>query len=292
MIFCLILIKINFNMAKKKKTQKTTKEFSFKDPQKGQDLILKMVPVDKMKVVDYQRKPSNFHVMRLVSSIEKVGFLVPLIGVERNGNYLILDGQHRLLAAQKLGLKELPVILVPEEIVQLMMNLNIEKELNIRERSYVSLRVYEDLLKNNPTTLETDPTISEAIEPIYFVTLGIGYESQEKLRGKLFESILKRCDFPLEEPLETAFEIRKERAQKILEGNNLVTEIAQKLKEMEKWHPFVYQQIISFVNPIKKKREPQDFDEVFEKLLANLRETLENPEMILKEKIEGIEGEI
>jgi ParB family chromosome partitioning protein len=291
-------------MKKKKKLEKKKKviektrekfleEFVFKEPQKGQTLVFKMAPVDKMKVVEYQRKPSTFHVMRLVSSIEKVGFLVPLIGVERNGNYLILDGQHRLLAAQKLGLKELPVILVPEEVVQLMMNLNIEKELNIRERSYVSLRVYEDFLKTSPQMLESEPQISEAIEPIYFVTLGIGYESQERLRGKLFEGILKRCDFPLDQPLESAFKIRQERAQKILEANEIITEIAQKLKEMEKWHPFVYQQIMSYVNPIKKKREPQDFDEVFEKLFANLEEVRQNPEVILKEEgVEGMEGEI
>jgi hypothetical protein len=194
------------------------------------------------------------------------------------------------LAAQKLGLKELPVILVPEEVVQLMMNLNIEKELNIRERSYVSLRVYEDFLKTGPQMLESEPQISEAIESIYFVTLGIGYENQERLRGKLFEGILKRCDFPLDQPLESAFKIRQERAQKILEANEIITETAQKLKEMERWHPFVYQQIMSYVNPIKKKREPQEFDEVFEKLFENLEEVRQNPEVILREKVmEGME---
>jgi ParB family chromosome partitioning protein len=274
----------------KKITEKPLEIFTFLDPQKGQTLVFKMAPVDKMKVVDYQRKPSTFHVMRLVSSMEKVGFLVPLIGVERDGSYLILDGQHRLLAAQKLGLKELPVILVPEEVVQLMMNLNIEKELNIRERSYVSLRVYEDFLKTGPQMLESESQISEAIESIYFVTLGIGYENQERLRGKLFEGILKRCDFPLDQPLESAFKIRQERAQKILEANEIITETAQKLKEMEKWHPFIYQQIMSYVNPIKKKREPQDFDEVFEKLFENLEEVRQSPEVILREKVmEGME---
>jgi len=281
--------KVEKKKATEKIVEKPAEEFAFKEPRKGKTLVFKMVPVDKMKVVEYQRKPSTFHVMRLISSIEKVGFLAPLIGVERNGNNLILDGQHRLLAAQKLGLNELPVILVPEEVVQLMMNLNIEKELNIRERSYVSLRVYEDFLNRNSQISEAEPLISEAIEPIYFMTLGIGYESQERLRGKLFEGILKRCDFPLDESLTLAFKVRQERAQKILQANEMITEIAQKLKEMEKWHPFVYQQIMSYVNPVKKKREPQDFDKVFEKLFVNLEEVRQNPETILKERIEGVE---
>jgi len=267
--------------------KKTLKELAFPEPLKGKELIFELAPVEKMEVVKFQRKPSNFHILRLASSIEKVGFLVPLVGVKRNGKFLILDGQHRLLAAQKLGIKELPIILVPEEIIQLMMNLNIEKELNIREKSYVALKVYEDFLGKNSQFKESDAIISEAIEPIYFVTLGIGYEKKENLRGKIFENILKKCDLVLDETIKTAFEIRKKRAEKILLANEMITEIAQKLKETEKWHPFVYQQIISYANPIKKKREFQDFDEVFDKLFVNLKKVKQNPGVILKEK--GIE---
>lgn len=50
---------------------------------------------------------------------------------------MIIDGQHRFLAAKELGITDLPVILVPPELARKMMNLNIEKNPNIGEKSYV-----------------------------------------------------------------------------------------------------------------------------------------------------------
>jgi len=273
---------------KKEKTEKRkTKEgFQFRDPKFQQDLIFKIVPIDSLEVVEHQRKPSNYHVNHLISSIERVGFIVPLVVAEKNGKYVILDGQHRFLAAQKLELKELPVIVVPQKLSNLMMNFNIEKELNIREKSYVALNIYRQYLRENPQILETEPVLTDSIEQAYYVTLGIGYEREEKLRGGMLESIMKKCDFFLEKPIEEALRERERRSQRVIEVNSLITEIAQKLKEMEKWHPFVYQQILSFANPYKRKRELIEFDEMFDAVMLNLQKAKENPEIILKEKIE------
>ena len=179
---------------KKEKTEKRkTKEgFQFRDPKFQQDLIFKIVPIDSLEVVEHQRKPSNYHVNHLISSIERVGFIVPLVVTLKNGKYLILDGQHRFLAAQKLGLLELPVIIVPQRLANLMMNFNIEKELNIREKSYVASNIYRQYLRENPTILETEPVLTDSIEHAYYMTLGIGYEKEEKLRGGMLESIMKK----------------------------------------------------------------------------------------------------
>jgi len=269
----------------KKKTKKI-EEFQFKDPRHQQDLVFKVVPIDSLEVVEHQRKPSNYHVTHLISSIERVGFIVPLVVTEKDGKYVILDGQHRFLAAQKLELKELPVIVVPQKLANLMMNFNIEKELNIREKSYVALNIYRQYLKQNPQLLETEPVLTDSIEQAYYVTLGIGYEKEERLRGGMLESIMKKCDFFLEMPLEEALKERERRSERVRQVNSLISEIAQKLKEMEKWHPFVYQQILSFANPYKRKREPVEFDEMFDNLTKNLEEAKANPEIILKEKIE------
>jgi ParB family chromosome partitioning protein len=190
------------------------------------------------------------------------------------------------LAAQKLELKELPVIVVPQKLANLMMNFNIEKELNIREKSYVALNIYRQYLRQNPQILETEPVLTDSIEQAYYVTLGIGYEKEERLRGGMLESIMKKCDFFLEMPLEEALKERERRSERVRQVNSLISEIAQKLKEMEKWHPFVYQQILSFANPYKRKREPVEFDEMFDNLTKNLEEARANPEIILKEKIE------
>lgn len=199
---------------------------------------------------------------------------------------MILDGQHRFLAAQKLGIKELPVIVVPEKLANLMMNFNIEKELNIREKSYVALNIYREYLKASPQLLETEPVLTDSIEQAYYVTLGIGYEKEEKLRGGILESIMKRCDFFLEMPIQEALKERERRSERVRHVNSLITEIAQKLKETGKWHPFIYQQILSFANPYKRKRERVEFDQMFDNLSQNLEKVKENPEIVLEEEIE------
>jgi ParB family chromosome partitioning protein len=273
-------------MPRRKKTTKS--EFTFSDPYHNQNLEFKLVPIENLEVISHQRKPSPYHVKHLINSIERIGFIVPLVVTKPTNeeNYLIIDGQHRFLAAKELGIRELPVIVVPERLAQLMMNLNIEKELNIREKSYVALAVYREYLNSKPEMLESDPEIMDSIEQAYYITLGLGYEEQEKLAGSSFESILKKCDFFLDEKLTDALEIRKQRAKKVLEANSLVKEIAQKIKELGKWHPYIYQQIISYANPYKRKRLPTDFDDLFNSIIENLQTALSNPELILKESVE------
>jgi ParB-like chromosome segregation protein Spo0J len=58
------------------------------------------LPVDRLEVVGHQRKARLAHVANLAASIERIGFLVPLIAIENGGGgHLVIDGQHRLQAA-------------------------------------------------------------------------------------------------------------------------------------------------------------------------------------------------
>lgn len=263
------------------------KEVEFKDPYNQIDLKFKIIETENLSVISYQRKPSVYHVKHLVNSIERIGFIVPLIVVEKDDKeYVIIDGQHRFLASKELGIRYLPAIVVPEKTAQLMMNLNIEKELNIREKSYVALEVYRQYLSQQAEILESDPEIIDSLEQVYYVTLGIAYEQQEKLAGSSFESILKRSDYFLDEKLNDAFEIRKMRAEKLIIANNLVKEISQKLKDIGKWHPYIYQQVLSYANPYKRKRLLTDFDELWMEIIENLRKILGDPEQILAEKLD------
>jgi ParB family chromosome partitioning protein len=264
------------------------KQLKIKDPYKGNELIIKMVPIENLEVISHQRKPSQYHVKHLINSMERIGFLVPVIVVptKEKDKYLIIDGQHRFLAAKELGIRELPVIQVPERLAQLMMNFNIEKELNIREKAYVALAVYREYLQERPEMMESDPELVDSIEQAYYVTLGIAYEKTEKLSGSSFESILKKCDFFLDLKLPEALEVRQKRVEKVLIANSLVRDIAQKIKEMGKWHPYLYAQIISWANPYKRKRLPTEFDDLFDEIINNLQKAVENPSMILSEVIE------
>lgn len=263
-------------------------EFEFKEPINNNKFKFKIVPIDKLSVVSYQRKPSEYHVKHLVSSLERIGFVVPLVVYEdkEKEEYVILDGQHRFLAAKSVGIKELPVIIVPENLAKLMMNLNIEKELNIREKSLVALNIYRDYLITQPDIYENDSAITDSIENAYYVTLGIAYERLKNFSGSSLESLMKKCDFFIEEKLKDAMKIREKRAERVVEAFSLIKSISQKIKELGKWHPFVYQQIVSLTNPQKRKRSIFEFDEFFSNFIDNLKKAEKNPSLVLKEKID------
>jgi ParB family transcriptional regulator, chromosome partitioning protein len=258
-------------------------ELAFKEPSKKQTLRFAVLPTSKLEVIKHQRKPSDSHVGKVITSIEKLGFLAPLVVVESDDDsFLILDGQHRFLAAQQLELKQLPVVIVPPELARRMLGLNVEKEPNIRERSAVALSLYRELVETSPDDSEDEPFVADSVDHAHYVTLGLGYEESGRLAGSSFEPILKKCDGFLDQPLSKAYEIRQERAATVVEANTLVRAIADKLKEIGAWHQFVGAQIIGYANPLKRARKPASFDATFSKMIDKLHELEEHPEKALR----------
>jgi ParB family chromosome partitioning protein len=258
----------------------------FKDPVKKQGLSFTVIPASKLEVIKHQRKPSDPHVKRLVTSIERIGFVAPLVVTEWNGGYLIIDGQHRFLAAKELGVRSLPAIVVPQATARRMLNLNVEKEPNIRERSAVALSIYRELVETEPKLPEDEPQVADSVEHAHYVTLGLGYEASGRLAGSSFEPILKKCDGFLDQPLSSCLPIRESRAAKVVEANTRVRAIADALKERGMWHQFVGAQIISYANPLKRARKEASFDATFDKLSSRLEELEEHPEKVLRERAE------
>ncbi|MGH2788424.1 MAG: ParB/RepB/Spo0J family partition protein [Actinomycetota bacterium] len=260
------------------------KELTFRDPHKRQTIALKTVPTDRLEVVEHQRKTRPAHIEHLVSSIERIGFIVPLVAVEMETDgktrTVVIDGQHRLLAAREVGIRKLPVLVVPGKLAPRMMNLNVEKDLNISEKAAVSLGIYRTFVANNPDLKETDPDVEDSIERAYHVTLGFAYEKGSRLAGSAFEPLLKKCDFFLRQPVEKARTVREERAGSVLEANTLVKDVITHAKDMGVWHQYFQYQLISNIDPFKRKRGRQKFDELFEKAIAKLEKLRDEPDRI------------
>lgn len=254
---------------------------SIKEPLLGYDQRIIMVPVEKLKVIEVQRKPSTFHVRRLSESMRKIGFITPLVAVMRGGEYVVIDGQQRLLAAKELGIGELPCLIIPEKYALNLMELNVEKQMSLRERAHVALNVYRTHLRENPSMSEDDPRVLDSIEFPHYVTLGMGYEKDPKLFGSAYEPILKKLDGFLTMPLIEAAGKRGERARLILETDGIARRAVERVKEVGITHPFVYREVVDFCNPVKRKREIEEsFEEVFAKLKENLQDLIERPEKI------------
>jgi ParB family chromosome partitioning protein len=254
--------------------------YIIKEPYKGYDLIVSEIPVENLEVVVYQRKPSKPHVKNLAKSISTVGFVVPLVVAKKpdEDKFIILDGQHRYLACLDLGIKKIPSVIIPWDYATLMINLNIEKQPNIKEKAYVALRIYNELVDMFPDKPETDDEVLQSVEEIHYVTMGMVYEHEEKFSGSAWDPILKKADWPFDMPLKEAKLKREERAKLLQELHIIVKEIVQKLKEIGVQHPFVYKEVVSHANPIKRKRVIVEFDEVISQIRENLEKMRENPE--------------
>jgi ParB family transcriptional regulator, chromosome partitioning protein len=257
----------------------------FKDPQKRQPLSVRTVKKSELDVIQHQRKPRAAHLKQLSASIERLGFVTPLVVVERDGRFVIIDGQHRFQAGSDLGVKEFPVMVVPEKLARRMMSLNVEKDLNIRERCQIALSIYREILEESPTKKEDDGEVTDTVENVHFVTLGLAYEGNGRIAGGALEPILKKCDGFLNESLSDAYETRQERAEQVLEAWKLVKAVEDALKEKGMWHSMVRYQIIAYSDPAKRARKPQDFAKAFPKFLTKLEELASSPEKVLRTKV-------
>jgi len=257
-----------------------------KDAVRKQPVAITIAKTSEIEVIGHQRKARPAHLKALTASMERLGFLSALIAVERDGKYVVIDGQHRFQAGTELGMKEFPVIVVPEATARRMMSLNVEQGLNIRERATIALAIYRELLDEQPQLAEDDGELVDTIETAYLVTLGLAYEGNGRLAGSSFEAILKNCDGFVDEPLEAAYARREARAARVLEAAKAIKAVEDALKESGAWHSMAKYQIISAANPTKRARKPSDFDKTFDKFIAKLTELADEPKKVLGQKVD------
>jgi len=261
-----------------------------KEPLYGYEQEIILVPITKLKVIEVQRKASATHVKRLTESIKRIGFVIPLIVVKRGDEDIVIDGQHRFLAAKELGIRKLPAIVIPEKYAHNLMELNVEKQMALREKAYVSLNVYRMYLSEDPSIEEEDGRIMDSIEYAYYVTLGMAYEEKRGLFGSAYEPILKKVDAFLSKPLEEAAVERAERAKVVIESDVLARRAVDGVKELGIDHPFLYKEVVSSCSIIKRKKKvKQTFAETFESLKKNLENLAANPSTFRRYRFKSAE---
>src|SRR5512136_3003909 len=146
---------------------------SYLDPYGGRGLLVAALPIDRVEPTPYQRDPSDAHVKRLMTVIEKIGrFLDPLIVIRHDDRYWTPNGNHRLQAMKRLGAKSVVALVVPEaEVAFKILALNTEKAHNLREKSLETLRMARAM---PPADQEGEHAFE--FEQAPFLTLGFCYE--------------------------------------------------------------------------------------------------------------------
>jgi ParB family chromosome partitioning protein len=243
----------------------------YRDPVGGKALMLTALPIEKVEPTPYQRDPSDPHVKRLMGVLEKIGmFLDPIIVIRHDDAYWTPNGNHRLQALKKLGHRTVIALLVPDANVAFkILALNTEKAHNLREKSLETIRMARALAGTSDAHEET---YAFEFEQAPFLTLGVGYESRPRLSGGAYQSILRKTDTFLDLPMAKALKERERRGKRVLELDDEVNAIVEKLKKKGLTSPYLRAFVVARVNYTRfSKAALIDFDEAFDKITASAK---------------------
>ena len=241
---------------------------AYRDPFGAKEILLVALPIERVDPTPYQRDPSDPHVKRLMTVIEKIGqFLDPVIAIRQNDRYWTPNGNHRLQALKRLGVRSVVALLLPDpQVAFKILALNTEKAHNLREKALETIRMARELGRTGKAT-EGDFAF-EFEEPSY-LTLGVAYEERPRLSGGAYHPLLRRIDEFLDEPIAKALKVRESRASKLLEIDDRVASIVERLKARGLTSPYLKPFVVARINPIRFSRSTSfDFDEVIGKTLA------------------------
>ncbi len=245
---------------------------TYRDPLGGHWQLIAALPLDIVEPTPFQRDLSPAHVERVANAIDKLDrYLDPVIAVPTGmGKYWSPNGYHRLGAMRELGAKSIVALVVPEpEVAHRILLLNTEKAHNLRERALEVARLAEALavMDDRP-----EREFATEFEEAALVTLGLCYEQNGRFSGGAYHPVLKRCDKFLASKLPMALDIRRLRADKLLELNELVNEAVKAMKGRGLESPYLKAFVVARINPLRFQRKPvADFDETIDKMLGSAR---------------------
>ncbi len=234
--------------------------------------IFCLLPMAKVEPTPYQRDLSPTHVKRLQEVVKKIDrFVDPVVVMSvKPGLYWTPNGNHRRTVLEKLKVKMIPAILVPEpEVAFQILALNTEKAHNLKEKSLEVIRMYRGLIKEEPDAGEEDYAFQ--FESAHFITLGLLYEENKRFAGGAFAPMLRRVDKFLKGSFPRAFKDREARATLVLEADEALGRVVAKLKKRGINHPYVKNFVLARTTPLTRQRKTlPSFDQTFKKLAENL----------------------
>ncbi len=203
---------------------------TFVEPIRGVECTFEMIIRTSLVPSPYQRDLGTALVNKLLTSVD-IGFIVPILVVQNNGVYEVIDGQHRLAAADKLKGREpyfVPCIILPERFKDRPLFFNIEKSDNIRDQATKVYNLYNHFLETAPDTIET--TLAGSCGYMsYLISVAFAYREFEISSPSLVEPPCKKLDAKsfLGEPLSTAVHIRRNRGMLLRDLESAVNRVCE-----------------------------------------------------------------
>jgi ParB family chromosome partitioning protein len=229
---------------------------AYSDPLGKQPLILAVLPIEAIEPTPFQRDLSQTHHKRLADVLDRTGmFLDPVIAVTApQKGFWTPNGRHRLEAMRRLGARAITALVVPKrEVAWQILALNTEKAHNLRDKSLEVIRIFRNLMEETPGKTEKD--FSYYLEEPSFVTMGLCYEQNPRFSGAVYNSFVRRLTEFSDAPLGKALKEHEKIAGMLLELDERVAEVVQKLKAKGFVSPYLKSFVIARSNPLRFMKE-------------------------------------
>ncbi|MHC4447793.1 MAG: chromosome partitioning protein ParB [Planctomycetota bacterium] len=228
---------------------------AYREPFSGRPLLLASLPLASIEPTPFQRDLSPTHTKRLAAKIEESGsFLDPLIVVRGGDDRLWTpNGRHRLAAAKVLGLRQVTVLVSPdEELAFRILALNTEKAHNLKDRSLEVVRMARELARRHPRQKES--AFAEQFEAPELLTLGVVYEDNGRFAGGAYRPFLKKVDRFADQSLAASLRKREGYAARLVEIDARVKKIVEQLQKRGFKSPYLRNYVVARINPVRFHR--------------------------------------
>jgi ParB family transcriptional regulator, chromosome partitioning protein len=228
---------------------------AYREPLSGSPLLLASLPFSAVEPTPFQRDLSPTHAKRLAAAIEATGaFLDPLIVVlGEGGRFWTPNGRHRLAAAKLLGLKQITVLISPDEELSFrILALNTEKAHNLKDKSLEVIRMARNLAKRDPKRKESD--FAGHFEAAELLTLGAIYEKNARFGGGAYSSFLKKVDRFSSKTLPVSLRDRADLAARLQDIDTAVKRIVTALQGRGMKSPYLRNYVVARINPVRFHR--------------------------------------
>jgi ParB family chromosome partitioning protein len=225
---------------------------AYREPLGGRPLLIASLPFNAVQPTPFQRDLSPTHAKKLAVAIEATAaFLDPLIVVRgEDGRFWTPNGRHRLAAAKVLGLKQITVLISPDESLSYrILALNTEKAHNLKDKSLEVVRMARNLAKREPT--RTEASLAAEFEAAELLTLGLVYEENLRFGGGAYSPVLKKVDRLTTKPLPAALRERSAYAARLQEIDAEVKRIVAELQARGMKSPYLRSYVVARINPVR-----------------------------------------
>jgi ParB family chromosome partitioning protein len=225
---------------------------AYREPLGGRALLLASLPLAAVQPTPFQRDLSPTHAKRLATKIEETAaFLDPIIVVRgEDATLWTPNGRHRLAAAKVLGLKQITVLISPDEsLAYRILALNTEKAHNLKDRSLEVIRMARSLAKSRGS--ERESAFAAEFESAELLTLGVVYEKSPRFAGGAYSAFLKKVDRFADRALGASLRQREDYAARLAEIDARVKKVVASLQARGFKSPYLRNYVVARINPVR-----------------------------------------